>query len=99
MIATKANSNRTPTSVGKRKMARNDKPSNDIQKAKQQDASSSWEHGPAQAAAGSGIERKQVLTLLVLSLALAIIVLDATIVIVALPKISNDFQISLKDLE
>src|SRR6266487_3530864 len=47
----------------------------------------------------TGIERKQILTLLVLSLSLAIIVLDATIVIVALPTISNDFQISLKDLE
>src|SRR6266487_6677419 len=47
----------------------------------------------------TGIERKQILTLLVLSLSLAIIVLDATIVIVALPTISHDFTISLKDLE
>jgi EmrB/QacA subfamily drug resistance transporter len=87
-------------SEGKRKMPRYDKPSSNTQKAKKPDASSSWEHGPVQAEApGSGIEKKQVLTLLVLSLALAIIVLDATIVIVALPKISNDFQISLKDLE
>src|SRR5215472_6934533 len=61
---------------------------------------SSWDQGHGQSASGKpGIERKQILTLLVLSLALAIIVLDATIVIVALPKISNDFQISLKDLE
>jgi len=48
---------------------------------------------------GTGIERKQILTLLVLSLSLAIIVLDATIVIVALKQISLDFSISLKDLE
>jgi EmrB/QacA subfamily drug resistance transporter len=48
---------------------------------------------------GTGIERKQILTLFVLSLSLLIIVLDATIVIVALPQISKDFTISLKDLE
>jgi EmrB/QacA subfamily drug resistance transporter len=36
---------------------------------------------------------------LVLSLSLAIIVLDSTIVIIALPKISDDFKISLQDLE
>ena len=46
-----------------------------------------------------GIQRNQLLTLFVLSLSLAIIVLDATIVIVALPQISKDFVISLKDLE
>src|SRR5438046_380344 len=37
--------------------------------------------------------------LLVLSRSLAIIVIDATIVIVALPQIKKDFSISLKDLE
>lgn len=68
--------------------------------AEQKGPSSSWEAEQNQAPAGpSGIQRKQLVTLLVLSLSLAIIVLDATIVIVALPKISNDFQISLKDLE
>ena len=63
--------------------------------------SSTWESGQDQKASKSalGIERKQFLTLFVLSLSLAIIVLDATIVIVALKQISVDFQISLKDLE
>jgi EmrB/QacA subfamily drug resistance transporter len=63
--------------------------------------SSTWETGQTEQGSqvGTGIERKQILTLLVLSLSLAIIVLDATIVIVALPTISNDFTISLKDLE
>jgi len=61
---------------------------------------SSWETGSGQTPQGkSGIQRNQLLTLFVLSLSLAIIVLDATIVIVALPQISKDFVISLKDLE
>src|ERR1700745_580587 len=62
---------------------------------------STWETGQKQQGppGGTGIERKQILTLLVLSLSLAIIVLDATIVIVALKQISLDFSISLKDLE
>lgn len=62
---------------------------------------STWETGQKEQIqkGGTGIERKQILTLLVLSLSLAIIVLDATIVIVALPTISQDFTISLKDLE
>src|SRR5439155_12444619 len=62
---------------------------------------STWETGQKEhgAQGGTGIERKQILTLLVLSLSLAIIVLDATIVIVALKTISIDFSISLKDLE
>ena len=62
---------------------------------------STWETGQKEQGAqgGTGIERKQILTLLVLSLSLAIIVLDATIVIVALKTISIDFSISLKDLE
>src|SRR6266704_1453485 len=63
--------------------------------------STTWQTGEKELGTKSrtGIEKKQVLTLLVLSLSLAIIVLDATIVIVALPTISNDFKISLKDLE
>ena len=62
---------------------------------------STWETGQREQVSqgGTGIERKQILTLLVLSLSLAIIVLDATIVIVALKTISIDFSISLKDLE
>ncbi|MBO0888877.1 MFS transporter, partial [Candidatus Bathyarchaeota archaeon] len=65
------------------------------------DASTTWQSGQEQktSTTGLGIERKQFLTLFVLSLSLAIIVLDATIVIVALKQISVDFQISLKDLE
>jgi len=63
--------------------------------------SSTWQTEQKDLGSGNrtGIERKQILTLLVLSLSLAIIVLDATIVIVALPTISHDFTISLKDLE
>ena len=60
---------------------------------------SSWEWAQSPPAGKAGIERKQILTLFVLSLSLAIIVLDATIVIVALKTISVDFTISLKDLE
>ena len=45
------------------------------------------------------IEPKQFLTLLILSLSLAIIVIDATIVIVAQYRIQQDFGISFKDLE
>jgi EmrB/QacA subfamily drug resistance transporter len=45
------------------------------------------------------IEPKQFLILLVLSLSLAIIVIDATIVIVAQYRIQQDFGISFKDLE
>lgn len=45
------------------------------------------------------IEPKQLLTLLVLSLSLAIIVIDATIVIVAQYQIQKDFTINFKDLE
>jgi EmrB/QacA subfamily drug resistance transporter len=45
------------------------------------------------------IEPKQLLILLVLSLSLAIIVIDATIVIVAQYRIQQDFGITLKDLE
>ena len=45
------------------------------------------------------IEPKQFLTLLVLSLSLAIIVIDATIVIVAQYRIQQEFGINFKDLE
>ena len=45
------------------------------------------------------IEPKQFFTLLVLSLSLAIIVIDATIVIVAQYQIQKDFGINFKDLE
>ena len=45
------------------------------------------------------IEPKQFLTLLVLSLSLAIIVIDATIVIVAQYTIQKQFNINFKDLE
>ncbi len=60
---------------------------------------SNWGGAQSPSAGKAGIERKQILTLFVLSLSLAIIVLDATIVIVALKTISVDFTISLKDLE
>src|SRR5712664_1987189 len=55
--------------------------------------------GPASPSGSTKIEPKQLLILLVLSLSLAIIVIDATIVIVAQYRISQDFKINLKDLE
>jgi EmrB/QacA subfamily drug resistance transporter len=51
------------------------------------------------AAGSTKIEPKQFLILFVLSLSLAIIVIDATIVIVAQYRIQQDFGISFKDLE
>src|SRR5712664_388701 len=54
---------------------------------------------PASPAGSTKIEPKQLLILLVLSLSLAIIVIDATIVIVAQYRISQDFKINLKNLE
>jgi EmrB/QacA subfamily drug resistance transporter len=60
---------------------------------------SSWSEGSGQPSESTGLQRSQLLILLVLSLSLAIIVLDSTIVIIALPSISNDFRISLEDLE
>src|SRR5438093_9756839 len=65
------------------------------------ESSQNWEGSASQAAqAESGkIQPKQLLIMLVLSLSLAIIVIDATIVIVAQYQIKQDFQISLKDLE
>jgi MFS family permease len=62
-------------------------------------SSSRWAEGLNQSAGKTGIQRSQLLILLVLSLSLAIIVLDSTIVIIALPKISDTFKISLQDLE
>ncbi len=59
-----------------------------------------WERAsPASAEGSTKIEPKQLLILLVLSLSLAIIVIDATIVIVAQYRISQEFKINLKDLE
>jgi EmrB/QacA subfamily drug resistance transporter len=63
-----------------------------------------WEGvGPASNTAPAGgsakIEPKQLFILLVLSLSLAIIVIDATIVIVAQYQIQRDFGINLKELE
>ena len=54
---------------------------------------------PASTTDSVKIEPKQFLTLLVLSLSLAIIVIDATIVIVAQYRIQQEFGISFKDLE
>ena len=50
-------------------------------------------------AASSTLGRRQFIILLVLSLALAVIVIDATIVNIALPSIQRDFRVSVKDLE
>src|SRR3989442_3636047 len=59
-----------------------------------------WEGaGPPAATGPTKIEPKQILIPLVLSLSLAIIVIDATIAIVAPYRISPDFKIHLKDLE
>jgi EmrB/QacA subfamily drug resistance transporter len=55
--------------------------------------------GPPSPAGSTKIEPKQLFILLVLSLSLAIIVIDATIVIVAQYRISQDFKINLKNLE
>ncbi|HEV2120649.1 MAG TPA: MFS transporter [Candidatus Bathyarchaeia archaeon] len=54
---------------------------------------------PAPSGGSTKIEPKQFFILLVLSLSLAIIVIDATIVIVAQYQIQKDFGINLKDLE
>src|SRR5438477_5157934 len=71
------------------------------EKLQGRESGQNWEGSVGQAAqAESGkIQPKQLLVLLVLSLSLAIIVIDATIVIVALPQIQQDFKITLKDLE
>src|SRR6267378_3221726 len=59
-----------------------------------------WERAsPASGEGSTKIEPKQLFILLVLSLSLAIIVIDATIVIVAQYQIQKDFGINLKDLE
>ncbi len=55
--------------------------------------------GTAPAGESAKIEPKQLLILLVLSFSLAIIVIDATIVIVAQYRIQQEFGISFKDLE
>src|SRR5450759_1715027 len=46
-----------------------------------------------------GATRRQWLSLLVLSLGLAIVIIDSTIVNVAIPSIQKEFNASLKDLE
>src|SRR5215472_7165539 len=61
-------------------------------------SSPNWQ-GPAGAGDKVRIERKQFLILFVLSLALAIIVIDATIVIVSQYQIQKDFGLNFKDLE
>ena len=48
---------------------------------------------------GAGITRRQWLTLLVLSLGLAIVIIDSTIVNVAIPSIQREFGASFKQLE
>jgi EmrB/QacA subfamily drug resistance transporter len=65
------------------------------------DAGSKWgaEESQQIASGKSGIQRNQLIILLVLSLSLAIIVLDSTIVIIALPTIYKSFGISLQGLE
>jgi len=55
--------------------------------------------GPGLAADPVKIERKQFFILFVLSLALAIIVIDATIVIVSQYQIQKDFGLNFKELE
>ncbi len=46
-----------------------------------------------------GVERRQWLTLAVLSLVLAIVIIDATIVNTAIPSIRREFAASLRDVE
>jgi EmrB/QacA subfamily drug resistance transporter len=53
----------------------------------------------ATAAAPDGATRRQWLTLLVLSLGLAIVIIDGTIVNVAIPSIQKEFDASFKSLE
>ena len=50
----------------------------------------------AAATAPNGATRRQWLTLLVLSLGLAIIIIDGTIVNVAIPSIQKEFKASFK---
>ena len=53
----------------------------------------------ATATAPEGATRRQWLTLLVLSLGLAIVIIDGTIVNVAIPSIQKEFNASFKSLE
>ena len=53
----------------------------------------------AMANAPEGATRRQWLTLLVLSLGLAIVIIDSTIVNVAIPSIQKEFDASFKSLE
>lgn len=54
---------------------------------------------PVQGAPDQKVERKQWLTLLTLALGLAIVIIDATIVNVAIPSIRKEFGATLQDLE
>lgn len=85
--------------MSKKRSDPNSVPGSNVEKAAGPSSGSPWEGAQAPSSGKAAIERKQILTLFVLSLSLAIIVLDATIVIVALKTISVDFTISLKDLE
>jgi MFS family permease len=69
--------------------------------AQEQVQSPRWEgeQGQPGTTGKAKIERSQLLILLVLSLSLAIIVLDSTIVIIALPTIQTDFSVTLQGLE
>ncbi len=66
----------------------------------EQETAVSWDKGAAQTSpsASSKVGPQQLLILLVLSLMLAIIVIDSTIVNIALPSIQKEFFISVKDL-
>ncbi|HZY94411.1 MAG TPA: DHA2 family efflux MFS transporter permease subunit [Candidatus Bathyarchaeia archaeon] len=61
--------------------------------------SPAWEGQPQTQPGSTGISGKRLVILAVLSLSLAIIVLDSTIVIIVLPKIQADFRVDLKGLE
>ncbi len=66
-----------------------------------QEATATWDKAAAQTspATTTKVGPKQLVILLVLSLMLAIIVIDSTVVNIALPSIQKDFQISVKNLE
>ncbi len=67
----------------------------------EQEATSTWGKAAAQTSPSTTtkVGPRQLVILLVLSLMLAIIVIDSTIVNIALPSIQRDFQISVKSLE
>ncbi len=67
----------------------------------EQEATASWDKSAVQTAPSTNtkVGPKQLVILLVLSLMLAIIVIDSTIVNITLPSIAKDFSISVKNLE